>query len=114
MDMASGKVKHVVSAPDKRGKMIGGWAVAWRRNGRAIAVFANSSDYNKGEYIWKSHPDAMMQKCAESIVLRKFAMLRSDVLGEGEYAPEVNIAPKKLQKPDLSRIATLSSNSEDV
>lgn len=106
MNTVTGEANHVVNWLKERGKILGGWAIGWRKNGKAICVIANIADYDKHQYIWESHKYAMMTKVVESLALRKFANLGAEILGEWEYTPE----PEKFEKPtkpDLSKLDNL-------
>lgn len=65
MDTVTGDASHVIESFADRGEILGGWAIAWRRNGKPICIIANRADYDKNQYIWNSHKYAMMTKTPE-------------------------------------------------
>lgn len=67
----------------ERGPIVGSWAVVRRRGHNDTFYQAFWKTYNKAENTWRTHPDAMIVKCAESMALRK-AFSVSGVIGEGE------------------------------
>lgn len=67
----------------KRGKITSAWARVRRKGHDDTFFIAYWKTYNQNQNVWKSHPDAMIQKCAESVALRK-AFSVSGIVGEGE------------------------------
>lgn len=68
---------------DKRGRILGAWALVHRRGHFPTYFFGEWATYNTGQNVWKSHPEAMMQKVPEAMALRK-AFSVSGVVGESE------------------------------
>jgi hypothetical protein len=82
----SGKPTHGGADASKRGKIVGAWARVRRHGHDDTFFFAYANEYLKTSSegpVWGSHPHAMMQKCAESVVLRK-AFSIAGVVGEDE------------------------------
>lgn len=78
-----GKPSH--GGPDGmlRGPIVGAWARCRRKGHDDTFFIAYWKFYNQGRNTWETHPDAMIQKCAESVALRK-AFSISGIIGEGE------------------------------
>lgn len=55
----------------KRGNIIGAWAMAKHKYRPPIITFASMKDYYKPNKVWKTYPEAMIQKVAEAHALRK-------------------------------------------
>lgn len=106
MDIWTGEVNHKINSFKDRGNLLGAWAIAWRKNGKPICIIAERKDYDKNQYIWNSHKQAMMTKAAESIVLRKFARLWAEILGEWEYSQEdtEEKGKKSIKRPNLNQL----------
>jgi phage recombination protein Bet len=81
------RVIHSYSHKD-RGAIVGAWAIVHRREHAPTYFFAEWSTYNSGQNVWKSHPEAMMVKSAESMALRK-AFSITGVIGEAEAPRQV-------------------------
>jgi phage recombination protein Bet len=83
-------IDHEVSEADidKRGKIVGAWAVVYRTGRRPTYFFAPFGQYAKtGNNPWGKQTDAMILKVAESMALRK-AFSISGVVGEDEMTPQ--------------------------
>lgn len=74
--------------PEARGPIVGAWAIVYREGREPTYAYAAWAAYNKGEFTWKSHPDAMMKKVPLVMALRE-AFSIGGVVGEGEV-PEGN------------------------
>lgn len=72
----------------KRGKILGAWALVHRRGHFPTYYFGEWATYNTGQNVWRSHPEAMMQKVPETMALRK-AFSISGVIGESEVQRQV-------------------------
>jgi phage recombination protein Bet len=89
------------ASKDRRGKIIGAWAMVHRREHKPTYFFAEWDTYNTGQNVWKTHPEAMMQKCPETMALRK-AFSVSGVIGETELPKQVVTAvPEDDAGPDV-------------
>lgn len=68
---------------EKRGAMLGAWAIC-RRQGRVPKYFfAPRKSYDSGKHTWASHPDAMMVKVPELLTMRKSYPI-SGIVGDVE------------------------------
>jgi hypothetical protein len=81
-----GKPTHGGKDGSGRGEIVGSWARVRRRGHDDTFFIAYAAEYDKAEFTWKDFPHAMMQKCAESVALRK-AFSIAGVVGEGELTP---------------------------
>lgn len=82
---AEGKPKGSKGDVEARGPIVGGWAIVYRDGRRPVYVYADWKTYNKGDNVWKSHPDAMMRKVPLVMALRESFSI-GGVVGEGEVA----------------------------
>jgi phage recombination protein Bet len=84
-----GEPTHGGADGSLRGKIVGSWATVRRLGHDDAFFFAYWDQYGakkaggQRDSPWKTHPDAMMVKCAEGMALRK-AFSVSGVIGEGE------------------------------
>lgn len=70
LDIPNNKIEHSFGA-GQRGKIIGAYAIAFRKDGEPTIEWADFATFNKGYNAWKSHPGEMIQKVAESKALKK-------------------------------------------
>lgn len=71
LDIPSAIIKHSPSFKN-RGKIIGAYAIVKPKNCDLPTVeWADFDTYNKGQYIWKQFPAAMIKKVAEANALKK-------------------------------------------
>lgn len=76
--------------------ILGAWAMVWRDDQeRPKCFFARMSEYRKpNSDVWQKYPSAMIQKCAESVALRKaFSIAGLLVEEEVGRAQDVLTAP---------------------
>ena len=69
IDAMTDQITHKFGA--KRGKIIGAWAAAYHKSMRPQICFVEFDEYNAGNSTWKKYPSAMIQKVAESFVLKR-------------------------------------------
>lgn len=85
MDIAKADVSHKISLKD-RGKILGAYCFAFRKDGEPTIEWADFKTYNKGYNAWKTHPAEMIKKVAESHALKKaFGISGIQVEYEYEY-----------------------------
>jgi len=70
IDYSKNDIKHIAKQKD-RGNLVGAWAKTFRKNAEPNITYVKFETYNRGWNVWKTHPDAMIMKCAESISLKK-------------------------------------------
>lgn len=71
MDIASARIKHIPQFKG-RGKIIGAYAIARPKGCEYATVeWADFDTYNKGQFVWKDFPEAMIKKVAEVNCLKK-------------------------------------------
>jgi len=101
IDIPNGKVLHKFDARKPRGKILGAYAFAYRKDGEHTLETADFAVYNKGYSVWKTHPAEMIKKVAEDHTLKK-AFGFSGV--QSEYDWDVNSAgiavPRNTVKPE--------------
>lgn len=89
---ADGKVAHSHNGQE-RGNIIGAYAIVFRQGGASTVEYADFATYNRGSATWKTHPDAMICKVAETMALKK-AFGMSSVQAEHDFSidPRTNTA----------------------
>ncbi|MBK9723408.1 MAG: recombinase RecT [Saprospiraceae bacterium] len=75
--------KHLINFKN-RGKIIGAYAIVFRKSGEPTISYVEFKSYDKGQSAWKTHPAAMIKKVAETNAL-KLAFSISGVQSEHEY-----------------------------
>lgn len=108
MNIATGEIDHFPNFKD-RGKIIGAYAIAFREGGESTIEWAEFDRYNKGFNAWKTHPEEMIKKVAESHALKK-AFGISGIQSEYDYQVRDGKAePLKVDKNEgkLEAIAEL-------
>lgn len=70
LDIANNKIHHKFGIED-RGKIIGAYAIVFRKDGEPTIEWADFETYNKGYNTWKTNPAEMIKKVAESHSLKK-------------------------------------------
>jgi phage recombination protein Bet len=92
IDIANNKIVHTISnLPTDRGEILGAYAIVFRKNGEPTVVFVEMHRYNKGYNTWKTHPEDMIKKVAESKAL-KLAFGISGIQLEDEFDIKDGIA----------------------
>jgi phage recombination protein Bet len=70
-DFATGKISHKKNFKDG-GKILGAYAICKPKGTELPTIeWADFDTYNKGYNVWKTHPEAMIKKIAETNVLKK-------------------------------------------
>jgi len=89
---ADGKVVHGHQGQN-RGNIVGAYAIVYRQGGASTVEYADFATYNRGGAVWKTHPDAMICKVAETMALKK-AFGMSSVQAEHDFSidPKTNMA----------------------
>jgi len=65
-------VEHSLDISNMSKKPVGAYAVVYRSDRNIpIRVIIPFEDYNKGNKVWNNYPSAMIQKCAESMSLKR-------------------------------------------
>lgn len=70
IDMQNNTVKHSFGK-GARGQVIGAWAICYHKERKPVIAYADYSEYNKGNNIWKTYKSAMSCKVAEGFVLKR-------------------------------------------
>ena len=71
IDIPNAQVKHKINPVQDRGAIVGAYAFVFRKDGEPTLEFADMKRYNKNQSAWKSHPEEMIKKVAESHALKK-------------------------------------------
>lgn len=93
-----GKSTHGGADGMLRGPIIGAFAFVRREGHVDTQFFAYRAQYDKVQNVWRTHPTAMMIKCAEAMALRK-AFSVSGVVGEHEVAREPVMLTQPGERP---------------
>ena len=90
LDIANNKIDHKFGVGE-RGKTIGAYAIVFRKDGEPTIEWADFATYNKGYNTWKTNPDEMIKKVAESHSLKK-AFGISGIQSEYDFEVKDNVA----------------------
>lgn len=71
LDIPAGKVYHKINFKQKRGAIIGGYAMAFRNNCETCIEWADIETYDKKHNTWSTHKADMIKKVAEVHALKK-------------------------------------------
>lgn len=69
IDASEYKITHKFGL--KRGRIMGAWARCERKGMKPFICYVEYSEYKKSTQIWNTYPSAMIQKVAESFVLKR-------------------------------------------
>lgn len=83
IDIANNVINHTIKVGD-RGKIVGAYAIVFRKGGEPTVEWCEFKTYDKGYNAWKTHPAEMIKKVAESHALKK-AFGITGVLVEYDY-----------------------------
>lgn len=101
MDIFNNKIKHEFGK-EKRGNILGAYAVVFRKDGEPTIEWAEFDTYNKGYNTWKTHPAEMIKKVAETHALKK-AFGLSGIQSEYDFEVKNDLAiPIETEKTDLA------------
>lgn len=84
IDIANNKITHEFTG-EQRGKILGAYAIVFRKDGEPTIEYAEMDAYNKGYNTWKTNPAEMIKKVAESHALKK-AFGISGIQSEYDFA----------------------------
>lgn len=108
MDIANNKIKHNPDYGTDRGKIIGAYALVFRKNGEPTIEWADDAVYNKGRFTWETHHAEMIKKVAETHALKK-AFGISGIQAEYDYTVSndvvtpINTELKELTVQDMQK-----------
>jgi len=92
IDIPNGKIEHKITAfGDERGKIIGAYAIVFRKEGEPTIELVEFDTYNKKYNAWATHPADMIKKVAEAHALKK-AMGISNLQLEDDYRIRSGVA----------------------
>ena len=118
IDVANAQVKHkITSLSNKdRGPVTGAYAIAYRKNAEPTVETASFSTYNKGYNVWRSHPEEMIKKVAETHALKK-AFGITGVYAEEEFGhgngSSMGVIDEKPQVPESQPALEAETTSKD-
>ena len=86
IDVPNNKITHKVKSLSnkERGALTGAYAIAFVKDREPVIELATFSTYNKGYNTWKTHPEEMIKKVAETHALKK-AFGISGIYAEEEF-----------------------------
>lgn len=117
IDVANKKIFHEVEKwGDERGPIKGAYAIVFRKDGEPTIEIADFARYNKKFFVWKSHPEAMIKKVAETNALKK-AFGITGVQSEYDFDVKKEIAvplEASVNFPMIDSINDLREGSEGV
>jgi len=101
-DIPKGIINHTFGFKD-RGPIVGAYAIVFRKDGEPTVETVEFSRYNRNFGAWKTHPEAMIKKVAETNALKK-AFGISGIQSEYDYNVKNDIAlPIETQKTDIEK-----------
>jgi len=106
MNIATGEVSHFPDFKQDRGDIIGAYAIVFRKNGEPTIEWAEWAAYNKGYNAWKTHPQEMIKKVAETHALKK-AFGIAGIQSQYEYDIKDGAAVPKGTATDTDKLKTL-------
>lgn len=112
MDMANNSVKHIITKPAERGKIIGAWATSYKKDAEPISIYVDMATFNKGYSAWASHPEDMIIKVAEAKVLKKHYGI-TGIVSEEEKASIGESKPELLPVVENETINNLKTEVKD-
>lgn len=101
-DAGTGEISHIIAFGD-RGEVKGAWARAYHKHRKPAVAYVNFDEYDKGVLsdAWKDYPSAMIQKVAESYVLRRQFSING-IVGAEEIGADTNSKVAGIQVPNFS------------
>lgn len=90
IDIANNKIEHSFGIGE-RGKIVGAYAIAFRKDGEPTIEYADFKSYDKGFNAWRTHPAEMIKKTAETHALKKCFGI-SGIQSEYDYDVKDNVA----------------------
>lgn len=103
---------HRINAKN-RGKILGAYAIVFRKGGEPTIAYVNFDEYNRGASAWKTHPAAMIRKVAETQAL-KMAFGMAGVQSEHEWKTDGGTAVPLVKTLDQSRIDEIMTAVENI
>ena len=101
-NIPKGIINHTFGFKD-RGPIVGAYAIVFRKDGEPTVETVEFSRYNRNFGAWKTHPEAMIKKVAETNALKK-AFGISGIQSEYDYNVKNDIAlPIETQKTDIEK-----------
>jgi len=117
MDIANNAIKHNPAYGKDRGKIIGAYAIIFRKDGEPTIEWADFEVYNKGRFTWETHPAEMIKKVAETHALKK-AFGISGLQSEYDYTVSNDVvAPIRTELKEITpeqRIEELQGEVNDL
>lgn len=101
-DAGTGEINHIIAFGD-RGEVKGAWARAYHKERKPAVAYVNFNEYDKGKSsdAWNTYPSAMIQKVAESFVLRRQFNING-IVGAEEIGADTNSKVAGIQVPNFS------------
>lgn len=119
-DIPNGVIRHkitMMSSAD-RGDIIGAYAIVFRKDGEHTIEMADFARYSKPYGVWKTHPEEMIKKVAESHALKKaFGLsglqIEDDFEIKGDKALPLEIEKKPLKTMSDEEFTLFAGNSDE-
>lgn len=114
IDVANKKIKHTITGwGEDRGKLVGAYAIVFRKNGEPTIEVVEFKRYDKGRNTWKTHPEDMIKKVAETKALKK-AMGISGLQTQDDFDIKSGIAIPTQRKINFSDEIELLRDNQDL
>ena len=118
IDIANNVINHTIGT-DERGPIIGAYAIVFRKDGEPTVEWVKFKTYDKGYNAWKTHPEEMIKKVAESHALKKAfgitgIQVEYDYDTKNETFGSAHSLPKLPEQYFRKLMITIPSNPEAV
>lgn len=99
LDVPNGVIHHRIkkATTKQRGEILGAYAIVFRKEGEPTVEWADMETYDKKGSAWKSHPEEMIKKVAETHALKK-AFGISGIQSEYDWNVSEGVAVPSKQK----------------
>ena len=113
IDIPNGYIHHKIKSFSlkDRGKVTGGYALVFRKNGEHTLEIADFETYNKGNQIWKNNPEEMIKKVPEAHALKK-AFGMAGVQLEDDFDVNNDVAKPINEDDKTEKRAFLNENTD--
>lgn len=113
--ISNGEVSHEYTVVD-RGILLGAYcAVKRKSSSKAIFVYVELKEYDKGQSNWKTMKATMIKKVAEAQCLRMaFQEIFAGTYDESEYEPQDNSKSANIKKSDIKIRSLIEGKSEKL
>lgn len=106
IDASEYKVTHKFGT--KRGNIIGAWAKCDRAGKKPFISYVDFKEYNQNNRVWKKYPSAMIQKVAETFVLKRAFGINGLVTQEELQTEDIKVVNNLVTNEQLKEMYELA------